>query len=577
MPGADFLLQPAADVFTVEDFSEEHQQVRSQTDRFIDEEVLPVVERYEEKDAALARELVSKCGELGLLGILVPEKYDGMELDLTSQLIVAESMGRYAAFSTTYGAHSGIGTMPLVLFGRDETKKKYLPRMVTGELMAAYALSEPQAGSDALAAITRAELSEDKTHYVLNGQKMWISNGGWADVYTVFAKVDGEKFTAFLVERAFDGVKPGAEERKMGIHGSSTTPVFLDNVQVPVENVLGEVGRGHVIAFNILNLGRLKLGASCVGGSKAVLAESIQYAKQRKAFGKSISDFGAIQYKLAESAVRLFAAESVVYRIGGVIDSTLASMDSSAADAPQQMLKAVEEYAVECSIAKVLGSETIDYVADEGVQIHGGYGFHQDYMVERSYRDSRINRIFEGTNEINRLLTTGMILKRAAQGRLPLMEAVTDLIGRLTTGDFGPEPGDEPLARETALLENAKKVALLSMGVAYQRFGQELEQEQEVNTAIADIVIEVYAMDSMLARAARLGPQSKAMAEVGVSEGIARVARHGETVLAACVDGPKLKQYHGVLRRLTRVLPINLVERRREIADRLISAEKYLV
>jgi len=571
MPGADFLLQSASDVFTVEDFSEEHQQVRTQTDRFVDEEVLPVVERYEEKDAGLARDLVSKCGELGLLGILVPEKYEGMELDLTSQLIVAESVGRYASFSTTYGAHSGIGTMPLVLFGSEETKQKYLPRMVTGELMAAYALSEPQAGSDALAATTRAELTDDGTHYVLNGQKMWISNGGWADVYTVFAKVDGDKFTAFLVERALEGVKPGAEERKMGIHGSSTTAVYLDSVHVPVENVLGEVGRGHIIAFNILNLGRLKLGASCVGGSKAVLAESIRYAKQRKAFGKSISDFGAIQHKLAESAVRLFAAESVVYRIGGQIDSAFESSGD-----PQAMLKAVEEYAVECSIAKVLGSEAIDYISDEGVQIHGGYGFHQDYMVERSYRDSRINRIFEGTNEINRLLTTGMILKRAAQGRLALMEAVTDLIGRVTTGDFGPEPGDEPLARETTLLENAKKVALLSMGVAYQRFGQEIEQEQEVNTALADIVIEVYSMDSMLARARRLGPQAKAMAEVGVSEGIGRIARHGEVVLAASVEGPKLEQYHGVLRRLTRVLPINLVARRREIADRLISAEKYL-
>lgn len=577
MPGADFLLQPAGEVFTVEDFSEEHQQIRTQTDRFVDEEVLPVVERYEEKDDGLARELISKCGELGLLGILVPEKYEGMELDLTSQLIVAESVGRYASFSTTYGAHSGIGTMPLVLFGSDQTKAKYLPRMVTGEWMAAYALSEPQAGSDALAATTRAELSDDQTCYVLNGQKMWISNGGWADLYTVFAKVDGDKFTAFLVERAFEGVKPGAEERKMGIHGSSTTAIFLDNVHVPVENVLGEVGRGHIIAFNILNLGRLKLGASCVGGSKAVLAESIRYAKQRKAFGKSISEFGAIQHKLAESAVRLFAAESVVYRIGGSVDSNLESLDWNASDASQQMLKSVEEYAVECSIAKVLGSETIDYIADEGVQIHGGYGFHQDYMVERSYRDARINRIFEGTNEINRLLVTGMILKRAAQGRLPLMEAVTDLIGRLTTGDFGPEPGDEPFAREAALLENSKKVALLSMGVAYQRFGQEIEQQQEVNTAIADIVIEVYSMDSMLARARRLGPQAKAMAQVGVSEAIRRVARHGETVLAASVEGPKLNQYHGVLRRLTRVLPVNLVAKRREIADRLISAEKYLV
>ncbi len=585
--GAGFLIESPAQVFTPEDFSEEHRQIQVQTHRLLDEEVLPHIKRYEEKDADLARGLIRKCGEIGLLGILVPEKYDGMELDLTSQLVVAEAMGRYASFSTTYGAHSGIGTLPLVFFGTEETKRKYLPRMVTGELLAAYALSEPQAGSDALAVRTRAELAEDGKHYVLNGQKMWISNGGWADLYTVFAKVDGEKFSAFLVERAFDGVKAGAEEHKMGIHGSSTTAVFLDNVKVPVENVLGEIGRGHIIAFNILNLGRLKLGAACVGGSKEVLATSAAYAKQRQAFGKPIAEFGAIQHKLAEGAVKLYAAESIVYRISGLIDSRLADLDWDKPDASGTVLKAIEEYAVECSIAKVYASEALEFIADEGVQIHGGYGFHQDYMVERSYRDSRINRIFEGTNEINRLLTVGMILKRAGQGRLPLMQAVIDLTSRLTAGDFdapaaasggSPASSDSggPLAGEIARVGAAKKIALLGLGLAYQRFGAELEEQQEVNMALADIVIGVYAMESALERTAKLvaagrGEHETLLTRVLAADGLREVSCRAETLLAACAEGAKLDQYYGVLRRLTRTTPVDTIALRRRIAAHVLA------
>ena len=582
LAGGAFLIEKTADVFTPEDFSEEHRQALATADRFVTEEVLPVEARYEEKEEGLARGLLGQCGELGLLSILAPERYGGLELDLTSQLVVAEAIGRYESFSVTYGAHSGIGSLPLVFFGTDEQKKKYLPSMATGERMGAYCLSEPHAGSDALAARTKATLAEDGKHYVLSGQKMWISNGGWADLYTVFAKIDGEKFTAFLVERGFEGVRPGAEERKMGIHGSSTTALYLDDVKVPAENVLGEIGRGHIIAFNILNIGRLKLGASCVGGAKEVLGESIAYAKERKAFGKTIADFGAIQHKLAEMAIQTYVSECVSYRIGGLIDRKLAEVSWDDADASEKVLGGIEEYAIECAIAKVVGSEALDFVADEGVQIHGGYGFHHDYAVERAYRDSRINRIFEGTNEINRLLSVGMLLKRAAQGRLALMPAVMELIPQLSTGELQSAPADGPLGEEADSVARAKKVALLSAGLAYQRFGAELEQEQEVNMAIADILLLTYGAESALLRARKLesagrGEQATAMTRVYVHDALAKIASHASTVLGACVDGAKLEQYYGVLRRLTRELPFASVAARREIAGRLLAAGKYVV
>src|SRR5580700_9004124 len=434
--GGAFLIedQSPRDIFTPENLTEEHHAIARTAREFFDQDVAPHVEEMQHGDFDVAVSLLRKAAALGLESILTPEKYGGMEMDLTSDMVVAEQFARDGSFSGWHGAHAGIGTLPLLLFGTEAQKQQYLPKLSSAETVGAYCLSEPQAGSDALAAKTRADLSPDGTHYVLNGQKMWITNGGKADLYTVFAKIGGEQFTAFLVERGFHGLSNGAEEKKMGIKGSSTTPIFFDNVPVPVENVLGEIGRGHIIAFNILNLGRLKLGAFAIGGAKEVLRQSLQYAKDRKAFGTTISHFGMIQHKLAEMAIRIFAGESMTYRVGGLIENQLEGFSWDQPSAAQTMLKAVEEFAAECSYIKVFASEMLDYVVDEGVQIHGGYGFHQDYAVERAYRDSRINRIFEGTNEINRLLATGMLLKRAQRGTLPLVQAVMKLQSEILSG-----------------------------------------------------------------------------------------------------------------------------------------------
>ena len=583
--GGGFLMEDRkpSDVFTPEDFTEEQQQVAATAERFMTDEVLPVAGRCEHKEPTLMVGLLRKAAELGFLGVLVPEKYDGLELDLTTQMIICEQLGRYASFSTTYGTHSGIGTLPLVFFGTHEQKQRYLSAMVSGERIAAYCLSESQAGSDALAARTRAELSPDGRHYTLNGEKMWISNGGWADLYTVFAKVGGEKFSAFLVERGMPGVTAGAEENKMGIRGSSTTPLTLENVAVPVENLLGEVGRGHVIAFNILNLGRLKLALACVGGGKDVLSESIRYAKQRQAFGRSIAEFGLIQHKIAEMAIRLFAAESMAYRIPGMIDSRLAGFSWDDDNAAQTALKAVEEYAIECAMAKVYCSEALDYIADEGVQIHGGYGFHQDYMVERAYRDSRINRIFEGTNEINRLLTTGMLLKRVAQGRLDLMSAVQGVIGELAAGGgTDRRAGGEEVSPERDALSRAKKAVLLTAGVAYQRFADKLESEQEVTAAISDMVTAVFAAESALLRAEKLqangrGEQAGEMVTVLFHDALASIQQWAGLVMNACGEGSALQKNLAGVRKLTRAGAVNTVALRRRIAGRLLAAEKFIV
>src|ERR1700681_368354 len=453
--GGSFLLAPSTpeEIFSPEDFTDEHRAIARTTEEFWNKEVAPNVDAIQHQEPGLAISILRKSGKLGLTAVILSEKFGGIKIDLTSGLIVAEGVSKDGSYSGWHGAHTGIGTLPLLLFGTEEQKQRYLPKLVTAEMVAAYCLSEPQAGSDALAAKTRADLSPDGKHYILNGQKMWITNGGGADLYTVFAKVGGEKFTAFLVERKYPGVQPGAEEKKMGIKGSSTTAVYLDNVHVPVENVLGEIGRGHIIAFNILNIGRLKLGPFAVGGSKNVLALSIKYAKERKAFGTTISQFGMIQHKLAEMAIRIFAAESMTYRVVGQVESQLANFSWDQPNASQTMLKAVEEYAAECSIIKVYASEVLDYVVDEGVQIHGGYGYHQDYAVERAYRDSRINRIFEGTNEINRMLVTGMLLKRAARGQLGLVKAAQGVMAELLSGP-GVVTGS---GEEAKLVRNAKK------------------------------------------------------------------------------------------------------------------------
>jgi alkylation response protein AidB-like acyl-CoA dehydrogenase len=575
--GGAFLLETTApaNAFTPEDFSEEHRAIARSAADFVRNEIEPAGERIERQEPGLAVSILRKSAELGFTASLVPEAYGGMELDLASAMIVAEALGVEGSYAAWHGAHSGIGTLPLMLFGTDAQKQKYLPKLASAEMIAAYCLTEPQSGSDAQAARTRAELSPDGRHYILNGQKMWITNGAAADFYTVFAKVDGEKLTAFLVERAFPGVRPGAEEHKMGIRGSSTTAVYFDNVAVPVENVLGEIGRGHIIAFNILNLGRLMLGPFAIGGAKQVLRASLRYAKERIAFGKPIAEFGLIRHKLAEMALRIYAAESMTWRAIGLVQSEVA--------AGATMLKAAEEFASESSLVKVFASEMLDFVVDEGVQIHGGYGYHQDYLVERAYRDSRINRIFEGTNEINRLLATGMLLRRAQRGQLALVAAVKKLQGELFGAPAAAPFGERAaLAEELRMAENAKKVALFVLGVAYQRFLTELEQEQEVLAASTDIIMNAFAMESAVLRAQKLtasgrGELAAKMTAVFARSAMDTVDRAAREALAACSEGDALRMNLSILKRLTKAEPVNAVGLRREIAGRLLEAGTYVV
>src|SRR6267154_1509554 len=504
--GTAFLTEETAphEIFTREDLSDEHRAVAQTVDDFWAKEVEPNLPAIRDKKPGVALEVLRKSAALGLTGISVPEEFGGMEMDLASVMLVAEHIGRDASYAGWHSAHTGIGSLPVLFFGTAAQKKKYLPKLVSVEMLAAYALTEPLAGSDAMAARTRADLTPDGKHYILNGQKMWITNGGAADLFTVFAKVGGEKFTAFLVERNFPGVSSGVEEHKMGITGSSTTAVYLDNVPVPVENVLGEIGRGHVIAFNILNIGRLKLGSACVGAAKNVLAICLKYAKQRKAFRSAIAEFGAIQHKLAEMAIRIFAAESMTWRVVGLIENQMRSASHEAEDKSNRELKAIEEFAAECSMVKVYGSEMLDYVVDEGVQIHGGYGYHRDYAVERAYRDSRINRLFEGTSEINRLVIAGMPLKRAARGLLPLFEAAHAI---LQQDELEPTHGRSK-DEDSSLVDGAKKIALLTLGVAQQKHGAKLEQQQEIVMSLSDIIMEILAMESSLLRSHKMAEGS---------------------------------------------------------------------
>ncbi len=575
--GGAFLLERSnpEEIFTPEDFTDEHRAIAKTTDEFWQKEVVPNIDAIRHQDHALCAKILKKSGEIGLTAVVIPEKFGGMEMDLTSMMVVAEGVSREGSYSAWHGAHTGIGTLPLLLFGTEAQKEKYLPKLATAEMIAAYCLSEPQAGSDALAARTRADLTPDGKHYILNGQKMWITNGGFADLYTVFAKVGGEKFTAFLVERAWPGVKPGAEEKKMGIKGSSTTAVFFDNVKVPVENVLGEIGRGHIIAFNILNLGRLKLGPFAHGGCRADLADAIQYAKERKAFGKSISEFGMIQHKIAEMGVRMYASESMTYRVVGAIEAQLAGFSWDAPDAGHQQLKAVEEFAAECSFIKVFASETLDYVVDECVQIHGGYGFSQEYSCEHAYRDSRINRIFEGTNEINRLLATGMIMKRAQKGLLPMMEAGKKLHAEILAG---PQPG-----AEIDLVANAKKIGLFSMGMAVQKYGAALEEQQEVVANITDILMNAYALESAtlrtekIARSGKNAENAREMTAVFAREAMDTIESAAKTVLAACSEGDALRTNLAILKRFTKHELVDTIGLRKKIAARMIESGKYTV
>ena len=573
--GTGFLIEDSApqDIFTPEDLTEEHLAVGHMVDEFWTNEVEPNLPAIREKKPGVALSVLRKSVDLGLTAMTIPEEYGGMAMDLPSLMVTAERLGRDGSYGGWHSAHTGIGTLPLVYFGNDQQKRKYLPKLAKVEMLAAYALTEPLAGSDALAARTRADLAPDGKHYMLNGQKMWITNGGAADLFTVFAKVGGEAFTAFLVERNFPGVSSGAEEHKMGITGSSTTAVYLDNVAVPVENVLGEIGRGHVIAFNILNIGRLKLGPASVGAAKNVLAVCLKYAKQRKAFGSAISEFGAIQHKLAEMAIRIFAAESMTWRVVGLIENQMHAAGS--ADSSQE-LKAIEEFAAECSMVKVYASEMLDYVVDEGVQIHGGYGYHQDYAVERAYRDARINRLFEGTSEINRLVITGMPLKRAARGLLPLFEAARAVLQK--TGESKSESEDA----ELSLVQNAKKIALLTLGIAHEKYGAQLEQQQEIIMNLSDIIMEVFAMESSLLRSRKLaagggGANAADACAVYLRDSIARLELSSRTVLSACAQGDELRRNLSRLRGYAGYDPVNTIALRRQIAVRLLANERYTV
>ena len=567
--GGSFLIEETlpANVFTPEDLTPEHLTIARTTRDFFDKEVAPHVQEIEDGNKDLAVTLLRKAAALGLESVLTPEHFGGMGMDLMSVMIVAEQLARDGSFAGWHGAHAGIGSLPLLLFGTDAQKEKYLPRLSSCELVGAYCLTEPQAGSDSLATKTRADLSEDGTHYVLNGQKMWITNGGKAGLYTVFAKIGGEKFSAFLVEREFPGVNPGHEEKKMGIRGSSTTAVFFDNVKVPVENLLGEIGRGHIIAFNILNLGRLKLGPFAIGGAKSVLQTSLAYAKDRKAFGTTISKFGMIQHKLAEMAIRIYATESMMYRTVGLIEGQLQDFTWDDPGASKRIMKAAEEFAAECSIIKVYASEMLDYVTDEGVQIHGGNGFSQEYSVERAYRDSRINRIFEGTNEINRLLISGMLLKRAMQGRLGLMKAIKGLTEEILAGPAGVAGG---------LVANAKKIGLLLMGLAFEKFGVEMDKHQEVLAGIADVMMETFAMESAQLRTEKSGLGADLCA-VLLQSSMSRIEMFARPVVAACSEGDALRMNMVVLRRFAKFEPMDEIAARQRIAERLLSAGRYVV
>jgi alkylation response protein AidB-like acyl-CoA dehydrogenase len=582
--GGAFLIEDRApnEIFTAEDLNEEHLAIARTVDQFWTNEVEPHLDAIRQQTPGVALSVLRKAAELGLAAIPIPEEFGGMEMDLPSVMIAGEHLARDASYGSWHSSHTGIGTLPVLFFGNEEQKRKYLPKLAKVELLAAYALTEPLAGSDALAVRTRADLSVDGKYYVLNGQKMWITNGGAADLFTVFAKVGGEKFTAFLVERSFPGVTSGAEEHKMGIKGSSTTAVYFDNVPVPVENVLGEIGRGHIIAFNILNIGRLKLGPGAVGGAKNVLAICLKYAKERKAFGSSIAEFGAIQHKLAEMAIRTFAVESMVWRVVGLIESQLAQSahdhDKDKHADSQTELKAVEEYAAECSMIKVYASEMLDYVVDEGVQIHGGYGYHQDYAVERAYRDSRINRIFEGTNEINRLLITGMLLKRAARGQLALISAVQAVLNEPVKETTGSAGADE----EARLVSSAKKIALSMIGIAYQKYRAALEKQQEIVMNISDIVMEVFAMESSLLRSRKLaasgaGTNAADMCAVFLREAMDRVEVSARNVIGACSAGHGLHDNMTTLRGFANYDPLDAVAQRRNIAGRLLAAARYTV
>ena len=596
--GGSFLLEDRLpnEVFTPEDLNEEQRQIAETAARFARERILPEVERIEAKEAGLMRQLLREAADLGFTAIDIPEDFGGLGLDKVTSALVADYSAVVASFSTAFGAHAGIGTLPLVWYGTSEQKQKYLPRLATAEIIGAYALSEATSGSDAMNIRTRATLSADGSEYILNGEKMWITNGGFADLYTVFAKVvtpedAAGKFSAFLVERGTSGFTTGNEEHKLGIRGSSTCPLIFSDCRIPAGNLLGEIGKGHHIAFNILNMGRFKLGAACLGGARQAIELAVSYAKERTAFGKPIAEFGLIQRKIATMATKLFVTESMAYRTAGMMDAALAKLEEEQAKAGQdvtarEIQKRIEEYAVECSILKVYGSEMLGYATDELVQIMGGYGYVEDYPAERLYRDARINRIFEGTNEINRLIITGWLMKRALNGQLPLLAAIKKLMDEIMQPpSFEEEDLDAPLAREAKVLATLRKMVLLASGAASQRFMASLQEQQEVMGDLADGIMAVFALESALLRARKMSAKAGAaartaataakMTTVFAEEALATVEQAARRVLAASAEGDALQVQLGVLRRFARIAPVDSVTVQRAIAGHFLAAGRY--
>jgi len=577
LKGGAWLIEPtpADGVVTPEGLSDEHRLIAQTTEQFVEQEAAPALARLEQHDWSVARELLKRCGELGLLGIDVPEEYGGLALDKVTSLVVSERMSKSASFGATFGGQANLTILPIMLFGTPAQKQQYLPRLLAGEIVGAYCLSETGSGSDALGAKTKAARQADGS-FVLNGEKMWITSGGFADVFIVFAKVDGEQFSCFIVERAFGGVTSGKEEHKMGLHGSSTTAIVLQDVRVPAANLLGEVGKGHKIAFNVLNFGRFKLGGMCAGGSRDAIAESAKYAAQRKQFGQPIASFGAIKHKLGEMIARTYAIESLLYRTAGMIDERIGEAKDGATAAA-----VLEEYAVEASIAKVAGSETLDYVLDENIQIHGGNGFVRDYPAERHYRDARVNRIFEGTNEINRLLIPGMLAKRAVKGEIGIIPAAKSLQDELLGPPSMPTSDDAPMADERRAVESMKKTALMVFGVAMQTYGTKLADQQEVLTYTADILIDVYSAESALLRAIAAGGATRAslhadVARVFVNDAAARIEMAARQALAVMTSGDTLRTMLAGLRRLSKFVPLDTVTLRRRLADEAVSRGGYI-
>jgi alkylation response protein AidB-like acyl-CoA dehydrogenase len=583
--GGSFLIEDVSceQVFTPEDYSDEQKMIAKTTEDYVLNEVVPVIDNLENHEFDHSVRLLKEAGEIGLLGADVPEEYGGIGLDKVSSALIAEKMSRAGGFSISHGAHVGIGSLPIVLFGNEDQKQKYLPALATGEKLAAYALTEPGSGSDALGAKTTAKLNEAGTHYILNGEKQWITNSAFADVFVVYAKIDGEHFSAFIVEKDYPGVSTGPEEKKMGIKSSSTRTLILEDAEIPVENLLGQAGKGHIIAFNILNIGRYKLGVGAVGASKRALEVTVKYTNQRQQFKTPISSFNLTKEKLSTMAAKLYAAESSVYRTVGLFEDRMSKLTDEEVKNGTEVAKSIAEYAIECSLNKFFATEVLDYVVDEGVQLHGGYGFMQEYEIERMYRDSRINRIFEGTNEINRLLVPGTYLRKAMKGELPLLQRAQALQEELMML-MPEEVGDEPLAQEKYLVKNAKKIGLMLAGLAARKFGKALEKEQEILVNIADIVSNAYAMESAVLRTekalekgAEKAKQKLLYTQIFCQEAFNEIEAHAKETLVATEQGDSLRMMLSALRKFTRHTPINVIAVKREASEKLVEAEKYVV